>query len=137
MIRCSCCFLYWKEQLQNIFNITTSYWAVLIYNTQVRCIPIMSLIVSTHWNCIWITPKSGFRVKLPKDSNICSIYKILFWKDFRLLREVESGLSHLHSVSPDVIILHSVQFSSVQFNRSVLSESLRPHESQHARLLCP
>ena len=28
-------------------------------------------------------------------------------------------------------------FSSVQFSRSVVSNSLRPHESQHARLPCP
>ena len=27
--------------------------------------------------------------------------------------------------------------SSVQFTRSVVSDSLRPHESQHARLPCP
>ena len=31
----------------------------------------------------------------------------------------------------------SVQFSSVQFTRSVVSDSLRPHESQHARPPCP
>ena len=30
-----------------------------------------------------------------------------------------------------------VQFSSVQFSRSVVSDSLRPHESQHARPPCP
>ena len=29
------------------------------------------------------------------------------------------------------------QFSSVQFSRSVASDSLRPHESQHARPPCP
>ena len=29
------------------------------------------------------------------------------------------------------------QFSSVQFSRSVMSDSLRPHESQHARPPCP
>ena len=29
------------------------------------------------------------------------------------------------------------QFSSVQFSRSVMSASLRPHEPQHARLPCP
>ena len=29
------------------------------------------------------------------------------------------------------------QFSSIQFNRSVMSDSLRPHESQHARPPCP
>ena len=31
----------------------------------------------------------------------------------------------------------SVQFSSVQFSSSVVSDSLRPHESQHARPRCP
>jgi len=29
------------------------------------------------------------------------------------------------------------RFSSVQFSRSVMSDSLRPHESQHARPPCP
>ena len=29
------------------------------------------------------------------------------------------------------------QFSSVQFSRSVMSDSLRPHELQHARIPCP
>ena len=29
------------------------------------------------------------------------------------------------------------QFNSVQFSRSVVSDSLRPHESQHARPPCP
>ena len=31
----------------------------------------------------------------------------------------------------------SVQFSSVHFSHSVVSDSLRPHESQHARPPCP
>ena len=31
----------------------------------------------------------------------------------------------------------SETFSSVQFSRSILSDSLRPHESQHARPPCP
>ena len=30
-----------------------------------------------------------------------------------------------------------VQFSSIQFSRSVVSDSLRPHEPQHARPPCP
>ena len=33
--------------------------------------------------------------------------------------------------------LGSPCFSSVQFSRSVVSDSSRPHESQHARPLCP
>ena len=31
----------------------------------------------------------------------------------------------------------SIQFSSVQFSRSVVSDSLRPHELQHVRPPCP
>ena len=31
----------------------------------------------------------------------------------------------------------AIQFSSVQFNCSVMSDSLRPHELQHGRLPCP
>ena len=33
--------------------------------------------------------------------------------------------------------LHLFDFSSVQFSRSVMSDSLRPHELQHARPPCP
>ena len=39
-----------------------------------------------------------------------------------------SALSFLHS---------PISFSSVQFSCSVMSDSLRPHESQHARPPCP
>ena len=34
-------------------------------------------------------------------------------------------------------ILITMSFSSVQFSRSVVSDSLRPHESQHTRPPCP
>ena len=33
--------------------------------------------------------------------------------------------------------IYRFQFSSVHFSRSVVSDSLRPNESQHARLPCP
>ena len=36
-----------------------------------------------------------------------------------------------------VIVLDQVSFSSVQFSHSVVSDSLWPHESQHARPPCP
>ena len=36
-----------------------------------------------------------------------------------------------------LVDVSSHQFSSVQFSRSVVSDSLRPHESQHARPPCP
>ena len=37
---------------------------------------------------------------------------------------------------PDNLI-HINFIASVQFSRSVISESLQPHESQHVRLPCP
>ena len=39
----------------------------------------------------------------------------------------------LHLITGDL----ALGFSSVQFSRSVVSDSLRPHESQHARPPCP
>ena len=40
--------------------------------------------------------------------------------------------------SPSAQLSHTqMVFSSVQFSHSVMSDSLRPHESQHARPLCP
>ena len=36
-----------------------------------------------------------------------------------------------------VLAYSNIQFSLVQFIRSVVSDSLRPHESQHARPPCP
>ena len=37
----------------------------------------------------------------------------------------------------NIVIQHFYRFSSVQFSRSVVSDSLRPHELQHARPPCP
>ena len=37
----------------------------------------------------------------------------------------------------NLVNIHHHQFSSVQFSRSVMFDSLQPHESQHARPPCP
>ena len=42
-----------------------------------------------------------------------------------------------HPEAPARLDSSSVQFSSVQFSHSVLSDSLQPHGSQHARPPCP
>ena len=41
------------------------------------------------------------------------------------------------SISSNDSNLNKLLLSSVQFSRSVVSDSLRPHESQHARHPCP
>ena len=52
----------------------------------------------------------------------------LHWKVIRKSQCWQQGVVELQSPS---------QFSSVQFNRSVVSDSLWPHELQHARHPCP
>ena len=53
-------------------------------------------------------------------------------------REI-TGPKHLltHTLTYVLVIPYSVQFSSVQFSRSVVSNSLRPHGLQRARPPCP
>ena len=50
-----------------------------------------------------------------------------------VLMQFQAGLK-TKTESP---VLYMVVFSSAQFSRSVVSDSLRPHESQHARPPCP
>ena len=53
---------------------------------------------------------------------------------------VDSDYSHKikrHLLILRKAMINLVQFSSFQFSRSVVSDSLRPHESQHARPPCP
>ena len=45
--------------------------------------------------------------------------------------------SYVRMRSTALSLLSQFSFSSVQFSHSVLSDSLRPHESQHARPPCP
>ena len=56
----------------------------------------------------------------------------LFLKGFILISK-----HPLKIMSVLFILLTSLQFSSVQFSCSVVSDSLRPHESQHTRPPCP
>ena len=71
--------------------------------------------IVSHWNANWFLIKRQFGSQSKK-----SLYRYLFLK-----------LLPLHTP------VSSVQFSSVQFSRPVVSNSLRPHESQHARSPCP
>ena len=54
----------------------------------------------------------------------------MIWVEFCLYHLIGSYLMIL-------IFRIMVQFSSVQFSRSVVSDSLQPHEFQHARPACP
>ena len=58
---------------------------------------------------------------------------------FQGLLQAHPPFLTLFSPSGDSTFLQlwAFQFSSVQFSRSVMSDSLQPHESQHARPPCP
>ena len=58
-----------------------------------------------------------------------SLLKLEHWS-FLIKMAMSHATSYAESFS-------SVQFISVQFSRSVVSDSLWPHESQHARPPCP
>ena len=58
------------------------------------------------------------------------------WKRSVFILIPKKGNANYHTIA---FISHAnkVMLSSVQFNHSVVSNSLRPHESQHARPPCP
>ena len=63
----------------------------------------------------------------------------MIWYDIMIFM-INSGQDEMSGVAERVVFCcHAglFQFSSVQFSHSVMSDSLRPHESQHARLPCP
>ena len=47
------------------------------------------------------------------------------------------SILHTHDKIHVLTLFFRFRFSSVQFSHSVMSDSLRPHESQHARPPCP
>ena len=69
--------------------------------------------------------------------SLCYLLMFLSWGDNNLLHK-HFSVFQLKWISFLLwLIVSSVQFSSVHFSRSVVSDSLRPHESQHARPPCP
>ena len=67
--------------------------------------------------------------KVPSDEYYNQLVKVLNTSWFHKLRKfVQKAFSYS---------LTAINTSSVQFSRSVMSDSSRPHESQHARPPCP
>ena len=68
------------------------------------------------------TSLKGVRLKSADLSNL----------EIESTRPKAKGTRHEHGALVDTI----VSWGSVQFSRSVVPDSLQPHESQHARLPC-
>ena len=78
-------------------------------------------------------------------TNICSLQagvNLLLIMDILIIVEAWKELGfpscfHLRNNVKALRIVYFITFSSVQFSCSVMSDSLQPHESQHARPHCP
>ena len=81
--------------------------------------------------CFWVSQPHHWYHFGPDDS--------LLWGHSVHCRMFRSfpGLYPLSANSTLQLWQPKMSFSSVQFSRSVVSDSLRPHESQHARPPCP
>ena len=90
--------------------------------------------LSMDWKCR--------RVETDSDKGISVIVHVVlfhFWVYTLLMRvKKESEKTDLKlNIQNENHGIQSHRFSSVQFSRSVVSDSLRPHELQHARPPCP
>ena len=66
------------------------------------------------------------------------LIKAMFFKQSWYLLFLKNNFIIIYHLSQTARLWgKQVLTSSVQFSRSVVSDSLRPHESQHARLPCP
>ena len=96
--------------------------------------------VSCHALLQGIFPNQGWNPGLPHCRQI--LYHLSHQGSPRILEWVAYSLSRGSSRPRNQTGVSGIadgffQFSSVQFSRSVVSDSLRPHESQHARPPCP
>ena len=85
------------------------------------------------------------------DIDIHWLKSLITWYMILVITEFRSRYENqLSSIKPNIrevfknvvnllisFLFWKIQFSSVQFSRSVVSNSLRPHELQHARPPCP
>ena len=64
---------------------------------------------------------------------LLSLYRLMIWDAI-----ISSFTLNILNITYDFYLVHPLyQFSSVQFSRSVVSDSSQPHGLQHSRLPCP
>ena len=86
--------------------------------------------VNHHMTFGWYS-KAGRKVRKLYCGKKGKVSDILDWEKltYRTYRQLNRSMT--------CYVIGSVQFSSVQFSHSVVSNSLQPHGLQHARLPCP
>ena len=97
---------------------------MMLSNHLILCCPLL-LLPSVFPSIRVFSDKLALCIRWPK-----------YWS-FNFSINPSNEYSGLISFRIDWFDLLAVQFSAVQFSRSVVSDSLRPHELQHARPPCP
>ena len=76
--------------------------------------------------------------KQKKSNNFALLSLLTEWQENKIIEIFLNQISKTIKNNIKDIEMHVyIQFSSVQFSHSVVSNSLQPHESQHARPSCP
>ena len=141
----------WTAALQASLSITNSWnllklmsiESVMPYNHLIFCCSLL-LLPPIFPSIRVFSNESGLHISWPKywsfSFSISPSNEYLGLISFRMdwldLLAVQGTLkSLLQQHSSGILMYHGL--SSVQFSRSVMSDSLRPHESQHTRPPCP
>ena len=81
-----------------------------------------------HSSVLTSSPHNPHQVLMPSSGQACVCRQV--W----VMLPPPTGVE---GIGKHVDMRQEMGFSSVQFSRSVMSDSSRPHESQHARAPCP
>ena len=117
----------WLYGITDSMDMSLSELRVLVMYRQAWRAAIHGVSKSRTWLSDWTELKMQWRVLY---INGLSFLKIL--RDYSSV-----FLLYSHMAEREDSSLFLFLFSSVQFSRSIVSDSLRPHESQHARPPCP
>ena len=90
----------------------------------------------TQWTWVWTSSRSWWWTGKPGMLPSMGLQRI--WDDWATKLNWTEQLNHPSKVNISfLLLLEQLPQPSVQFSCSVVSDSLQPHESQHARLPCP
>ena len=76
----------------------------------------------TQWNMHQNRLHAGYKISMKEFKSVKIIHTIFFTSDYKIIK---SEINDIFGIS------------SVQFSHSIVSDSLRPHESQHTKPPCP
>ena len=129
----------WLDSITILMDMNLRKLQVTVEDKGARC-------AIVHWITKSQTPLRNWRTITTQSNTLCLLSKIK--KEFLQLKNKKTNnpIKNVKKIWVDKECIHkasmymktcSTLFSSVQFSRSVVSDTLWPHESQHTRPPCP